>query len=1141
MEHKKQNKKWHIEKENKKIETKRKTAKIFSLASAMRNLAIALLIIIATFTINAENVQAVNNLFALQGSAEVFGNPVNNGDLLITIWNAPTDGSLVYNSTTDYNSKINNGRFDVMLGDGANSLTLEYGKTYYLDMSINGQDLDFGANERQIMQSSVGQVNWSYIQNAPSYVRDYSSDISGKLDVADERYNETNYINNQLLNYYTKAFVYNKTESDARYLQSYSETDPLFIIGNTSIWTAINNKLNANDQRYNESDAINTQSARIDTLNSTKANAGNCAAGEIVQNITALGVQCVIDQTGVGGDGNNYPTSVAFNNSGDVYQINIARNGLGNITATFDISEYNDSSAINTQSGRIDTINQSLQNEINARQGIGNWSADKTSYNTTTQLDIKYLGITDQRYNDTSAINTKATPGNCPSGQVVQNTTNSGVQCISTGGAGTVTQISSGIYTTGGAITSTGTIDINTTALINSIGNWSADKNSYNTTNQLRNIFVNTSIISNCPSGQFIQNITSGSIQCTTPGATAETDPVFSAQNTSIWGNISAKLNANDQRYNETALINGKLDSTDQRYNESSTINTQITRIDTLNSTKAVAGNCAAGQFINGTSATGAPTCAVPSIAGDGNNYTTNVAFNNTGGVYQINIARSGMSNITATFDITAYNDSSTINTQSGRIDTLNSSLQNEITTRQGIGNWTADKQYYLNATADYTNDSQSWYSINNPSGFYNSSTIPAYSLISNLVSYIGNWSSDKLNYNTTNELRNVFLNLTDQRYNDTTSIITEHNRIDTLNTSKAAIGNCNPGDVIQNITATGIQCITPTASASAGGNDRSIQYNNGGAIDGANKLIITSEGNLNLENQSFIPATPTTGITLAAKQRAGETVFMTIGPSGIDKVYQPLMGEEFAVWCQAAGTATGTTAPLCQGTALAGTVGTVINPVKTINSVRGAMSWAVLNATAASYNEFKPTSTGLAYVRGNSSLPLELQNGGFKGIFTYYFTGNTAITGGGIGFTSITSATAFTSASNWFTGASSVNNIFVGYNGTQTNIGYWTNNATQVAKKIYDCGNDYNITNNNSVFRTTIFARPNGGNISFFTIRVDNASISPCEYVMNMNDPRLPLGNIPMGWRLWHGGVISATPASLMTGMNKIYVSTDN
>jgi hypothetical protein len=87
-------------------------------------------------------------------------------------------------------------------------------------------------------------------------------------------------------------------------------------------------------------------------------------------------------------------------------------------------------------------------------------------------LETNKLNVTDQRYNDTSYVNTKAAPGNCMAGFAVQNTTTSGVQCI---------------------------------------------------------------------------NITQNAL--------TETDPIFAAENSTLWTAINGKLAETDQRYNDTLLI----------------------------------------------------------------------------------------------------------------------------------------------------------------------------------------------------------------------------------------------------------------------------------------------------------------------------------------------------------------------------------------------------------------------------------------------------------------------------------------------------------------------------------------------------------------------------------------------------------
>jgi len=99
------------------------------------------------------------DLLPLQGTIyNSSGSPVNGGNVQVLIYDASTAGNLIYNSSIDFNGKVLNGGYDILLGSGSVELTLEYGKIYYMDISINGDDIDFNGNERQMFQSSVGEI-----------------------------------------------------------------------------------------------------------------------------------------------------------------------------------------------------------------------------------------------------------------------------------------------------------------------------------------------------------------------------------------------------------------------------------------------------------------------------------------------------------------------------------------------------------------------------------------------------------------------------------------------------------------------------------------------------------------------------------------------------------------------------------------------------------------------------------------------------------------------------------------------------------------------------------------------------------------------------------------------------------------------
>ena len=110
-------------------------------------------------------VSAVDDLIAFQGNVQQSGVNINDGNLSVVIFDAYTGGNIIYNSTTDFNGAINSGKYDVMLGNGSNDLSLEYGKLYYIEMFVNGEKFTFNGSTRQVFQSSIGQINNSYINN----------------------------------------------------------------------------------------------------------------------------------------------------------------------------------------------------------------------------------------------------------------------------------------------------------------------------------------------------------------------------------------------------------------------------------------------------------------------------------------------------------------------------------------------------------------------------------------------------------------------------------------------------------------------------------------------------------------------------------------------------------------------------------------------------------------------------------------------------------------------------------------------------------------------------------------------------------------------------------------------------------------
>jgi len=79
------------------------------------------------------------------------------GDLRVLIYDQASDGSELYNES--FGGAISDGTYAVMLGNGSEPLNLEYGTDYYLDMRVNGEDLDYDGAERRKFTSNVGVIS----------------------------------------------------------------------------------------------------------------------------------------------------------------------------------------------------------------------------------------------------------------------------------------------------------------------------------------------------------------------------------------------------------------------------------------------------------------------------------------------------------------------------------------------------------------------------------------------------------------------------------------------------------------------------------------------------------------------------------------------------------------------------------------------------------------------------------------------------------------------------------------------------------------------------------------------------------------------------------------------------------------------
>lgn len=130
---------------------------------------ILLLFIILFLTSNV----FASELLSLQGKALYEGVFFESGSVIVTIHDASTGGNQIYSES--FPNAIDMGFFDLVLGNST-VLNFELGRTYYLDLTVNGTDIDFEGKERALFQPGVGAIT--------NYTEIIDMDVTGNLDVS---------------------------------------------------------------------------------------------------------------------------------------------------------------------------------------------------------------------------------------------------------------------------------------------------------------------------------------------------------------------------------------------------------------------------------------------------------------------------------------------------------------------------------------------------------------------------------------------------------------------------------------------------------------------------------------------------------------------------------------------------------------------------------------------------------------------------------------------------------------------------------------------------------------------------------------------------------------------------------------------
>ncbi len=122
---------------------------------------------------------AEEHLLPLQGTARINNAVLTAGDIIVEIYDAPTGGNMVYNSTNDFLSVISAGDYDILIGNGSQPLSLRFGTKYYMDIYLNGADMDFNGSERQVFMSTVGNITVTTPLATSSNDTDDALNVSG--------------------------------------------------------------------------------------------------------------------------------------------------------------------------------------------------------------------------------------------------------------------------------------------------------------------------------------------------------------------------------------------------------------------------------------------------------------------------------------------------------------------------------------------------------------------------------------------------------------------------------------------------------------------------------------------------------------------------------------------------------------------------------------------------------------------------------------------------------------------------------------------------------------------------------------------------------------------------------------------------
>ena len=367
--------------------------------------------------------------------------------------------------------------------------------------------------------------------------------------------------------------------------------------------------------------------------------------------------------------------------------------------------------------------------------GLGNWSADKSSYNTTIQLNTLYLnrsseGLYTTTYNST--YDAKVTD-NSSWNESYANTLYMPINAT-TGNSSWNESYANTLYA------------LISEPIAASLGNWSAEKLNYNTTSELNSLYmpINATVTGNSSWNESYAN----TLYLNRSSEGLYTTTYNSTYDAKVTDNSSWNESYADTKY---VPYNGAIGSVD--------LNGQlISNVETI-SFDGWEGN-GSTQL---TPASGDIMIDLPSSSGTLaltsdliNNYATILYVNNTNSSMKTYIDTTNSS-------MKIYVDTELSNNNASWLSTYNVSYDVKVTDNQSWNESYANT-LYLNRSSEglYTTTYNSTYDakVSDNSSWNETYANTLYAPISEpIASSLGNWSADKSSYNTTAQLNTIYIN----------------------------------------------------------------------------------------------------------------------------------------------------------------------------------------------------------------------------------------------------------------------------------------------------------------------------------------------------------------------------------------------